>query len=116
MVDLHCPLCLVHLQVYVEQEAVDDELVRMLCGPSVHPNALDVFVSVLTGTQKTACMTVQDSSLTGMHDRHHCCQDSVIRVSFQVSPITRHTLSLACSAVRSGHLVLTNDAVLLYLR
>lgn len=36
-------------QVYVNQEAVDDELVDMILKPSDDPGALPVFVSVITG-------------------------------------------------------------------
>jgi hypothetical protein len=35
--------------VYVDQDAVDDELVDIILAPAFTPNALDVFVSVITG-------------------------------------------------------------------
>jgi hypothetical protein len=37
--------------VYVDKAAVDDELVDIILGPAFSPNALDVFVSVITGKQ-----------------------------------------------------------------
>ena len=35
--------------VYCNKESVDDELVDIIVAPSDHPNALDVFTSVITG-------------------------------------------------------------------
>lgn len=35
--------------VYVDREAVDEELVDIILQPAFTPNALDVFVSVITG-------------------------------------------------------------------
>jgi len=35
--------------VYVDQQAVDQELVDIILQPAFTPNALDVFVSVITG-------------------------------------------------------------------
>jgi hypothetical protein len=35
--------------VYVDKDAVDDELVDIILAPAFTPNALDVFVSVITG-------------------------------------------------------------------
>jgi hypothetical protein len=39
--------------VYVDQAAVDEELVDIILQPAFTPNALDVFVSVITG--KAGC-------------------------------------------------------------
>jgi hypothetical protein len=38
--------------VYVDKDAVDDELVDIILAPAFTPNALDVFVSVITGEQR----------------------------------------------------------------
>lgn len=35
--------------VYVDQDAVDEDLVDIILQPAFTPNALDVFVSVITG-------------------------------------------------------------------
>lgn len=41
--------------MYVDQAAVDDELVDIILEPAFTPNALDVFVSVITG-EKACCL------------------------------------------------------------
>jgi hypothetical protein len=48
--------------VYCNKEAVDEELVDLIVAPSDHPNALDVFTSVITGRQGVLCASHEHCS------------------------------------------------------
>lgn len=71
--------------VYVDQSAVDDELVDIILKPAFTPNALDVFVSVITGQQAQLLSRYHVIALWGIdqgnhsswscHVHQHCCYD-----------------------------------------
>jgi hypothetical protein len=66
--------------VYVEEGAVDSELVDIILQPAFTPNALDVFVSVITGELYTG--RVSSSKGRGVLGCHVCsrmrCMDAFV--------------------------------------
>lgn len=60
--------------VYVDKDAVDDELVDIILAPAFTPNALDVFVSVITGG--VAVQTLGRGAHSVPRVGVHACQEA----------------------------------------